>query len=126
MIGLRELLRRWCDAAAPIEAPDHAPCAWADTALPDRLALDREARRRELEHAIAIEAAASAIEAAASAIECHCRHSHTEADGRDWYACDPRTRADLSDEIEYLTLCGLLDIIHGDVMLVRIRTELLP
>lgn len=118
MIGLREIFRRWRDAAAPIEAPDHAPCAWADTALPDRLALDREARRRELEHAIAIEAAAAMIE------RC-CEHSHTEADGRDWYACDPRTRADLSDEIEYLTLCGLLDIIHGDVMLVRIRTELL-
>lgn len=118
MIGLRELLRRWCDAAAPIEAPDHAPCAWADTAPPDRLALDREARRREMEHAIAIEAAVDLI-------ECNCRHSHTEADGRAWYACDPRTRADLADELEYLTLCGLLDIIHGDVMLVRIRTELL-
>lgn len=118
MIGLRELLRRWCDAAAPIEAPDHAPCAWADTALPDRLALDREARRRELEHAIAIEAAVVMI-------ECHCRHSHTTGNSRTWYSCDPRTRADLADELEYLTLCGLLDIIHGDVMLVRIRTELL-
>jgi len=119
MIGLRELLRRWRDTAAPIEAPDHAPCAWAEPAPPDRLALDREARRRELEHRIAIEAAASAI-------ECHCRHSHTEADGRAWYACDPRTRAAFADELEYLTLCGLLDIIHGDVMLVRIRKELLP
>lgn len=118
MIGLRELLRRWCDAAAPIEATDHAPCAWADTAPPDRLALDREARRRELEHAIAIEAAAAMIE------RC-CEHSHTEADGRDWYACNPSMRADLADELEYLTLCGLLDITHGDVMLVRIRTELL-
>lgn len=82
-------------------------------------AADREARRRELEHAIAIEAAVDMI-------ECNCRHSHTEADGRDWYACDPRTRADLADELEYLTLCGLLDIIHGDVILVRIRKELLP
>ncbi len=126
MIGLRELLRRWCDAAAPIEAPDHAPCAWAEPAPAAWVqfcaqvdSYDRETRRRELEHRIAIEAAVDMI-------ECHCLHSHTEADGRDWYACDPRTRADLSDEIEYLTLCGLLDIIHGDVMLVRIRTELLP
>lgn len=118
MIGLREIFRRWRDAVAPIEAPDHAPCAWAEPAPPDRLALDREARRRELEHAIAIEAAADMI-------VCCCPRSHTEADGREWYACDPRTRADLSDELEYLTLCGLLDIIHGDVMLVRIRTELL-
>lgn len=121
MIGLREIFRRWRDAAAPVEAPDHAPCAWADTAPPDRLALDREARRRELEHAIAIEAAAAMIE------RC-CEHSHTEADGRDWYACNPSMRAEwnLADELEYLTLCGLLDIIHGDVMLVRVRKELLP
>ena len=119
MIGLREILRRWCDAAAPIEAPDHAPCAWADTALPDRLALDREARRRELEHAIAL---GSSIDN----ITCHLRESHTEADHRVWYVCTPDERADLADELEYLTLCGLLDIVHGDVMLVRIRKELLP
>lgn len=119
MIGLREIFRRWRDAAAPVEAPDHAPCAWADTAPPDRLALDREARRRELEHAIAIEAAASAI-------ECHCLYSHTTGNNRTWYSCDPAMRADIVKELEYLTLCGLLDIIHGDVMLVRIRKELLP
>ena len=86
-------------------------------------ALDAARRRADLNAFIALDA--ERAEAAASAIQDRCLYSHTTGNSRTWYSCDPRTRADLTDEIEYLTLCGLLDIIHGDVMLVRIRTELL-
>lgn len=82
-------------------------------------AAHREMRRRSLEHRIAIQASIDTI-----AVTCIFSHRDL-AHPSPWYACPPDVAADIADELAYLSLCGLIDVIHGDVQLIRIKEEML-
>lgn len=143
-MSLRTLLRRWRDAIAPIDATDHAPCAWACSesktrdrhADPDEppgicFSLDLERERADLEHRIAIDAAVVVIEA-------HCVLSHRDDDGANWWRLDylettetdadsiQQAQRDVARAALYLDLCGLIEITHGDVRIARLRKEWIP
>lgn len=110
-------------------APTTRPPAPDQPVIPQPLPFSRR------QHADRPESAASeylrrahriALKASIEAIESMCIFSHNDpAFITPWYACPPTTAADIAEEMGYLSLYGLIDVIHGDVQLIRIKKELL-